>query len=70
MLEEDLEEHIARYYDTYYDMAEGFAKEYSDHVVIFETTDLNSTEGRSRLLEFCLPNRNHLDFEVHDNSNH
>jgi hypothetical protein len=68
MLEEDLEAHIAKYYDMYYEMAEGFANQYPDHLRIFEITDLNSFEGRHSLLDFCLPNRVHVDFEVHENS--
>lgn len=70
MLDEDLEAHVARYYDAYYEMTEGFVTQYPDHLRIFEITDLNSSEGRQSLLDFCLPNRVHADFEVHENAGH
>lgn len=68
MTDKDLEAHIALYYDTYHEMAENFASRFPDRFRIFAMTDLNSSEGRARLLEFCLPGREHVDLEVHLNA--
>lgn len=68
MSDKDLEAHIALYYDTYYEKAEYFAARFPDRLRIFAMTDLNSSEGRARLLEFCLPSRVHVDLEVHLNA--
>ncbi|WP_306752265.1 hypothetical protein [Paracoccus actinidiae] len=68
MLEEELEAHIASYYDLYYEKAEHFAAQYPNNLHIFDIEDLNSSEARNRLLDFCLPNRVHVDFKVHENS--
>lgn len=68
MSDKDLEAHIALYYDTYYEKAEDFASRFPDRLRIFAMTDLNSPEGRARLLEFCLPSRVHVDLEVHLNA--
>lgn len=68
MLEQGLEAHVARYYDMYYETAEDLAAQYPDQVRIFELKEMNSAEGRERLLKFCLPNREHFDLTVHRNA--
>lgn len=65
---ESLERHIGRYYDLYNEMAESLASRYPNQVRIFSTDDLNTRQARARILEFCLPGRCHVDFEVHHNS--
>lgn len=68
MLEQGLEAHIARYYDMYYETAEALSAQYPSQLRIFEMSELNSLEGRERLLTFCLPNQKHVDLTVHSNA--
>ena len=64
MKESTLAEHIGRYYDRYYEDAARFVARYPGNFAIFATETLNSKEGRSRILDFCLGPRAHTDVEV------
>ncbi|WP_158644705.1 sulfotransferase [Paracoccus jeotgali] len=64
---EDLAEYIGEYYDEYYREAEIVEREHRENFRIFDTNDLNSNEGRSEILNFCLPDADHKNFHVHKN---
>jgi hypothetical protein len=63
-----LESYVAAYYDLYCEGAESIARKYPQNVRIFQTDDLNTPEGRARILNFCLPGRVHVDFPIHTNA--
>jgi hypothetical protein len=65
--DKDLEAYISHYYDFYYNIAEDLAARYPEHLRIFELESMNEPLGRARILEFCLPDRRHVDFDVHEN---
>jgi hypothetical protein len=46
-------EALALYYDSYYEKAELYAKEYADIFRIYSLEDLNSDEGKNSIMDFC-----------------
>jgi hypothetical protein len=62
-----LADYVAAYYDFYYDWSRLLQNAHPLNFRIFDLGGLNCTNGRLEILEFCMPDSEHVDVEVHAN---
>lgn len=62
-----LSQYVGLYYDTYYKRVDALVAAFPENVRVFGLELLATSEGRSQVLQFCLPGMAHVDIEVHLN---